>query len=116
MATLAVARLRNVNMGPDIVEYLKRIDGTLQPFGGSFLVHGGPYETLEGHWSGDLIILEFPDRETAHAWYQSPAYQAILPLRTQNSEGDIIFIDTVAKDHRATDILAAIPLAPNAHN
>jgi uncharacterized protein (DUF1330 family) len=115
MTTLAVARLRNVNMGPAIVEYLERIDGTLAPFDGHFVVHGGPFETLEGHWSGDLIIIEFPDRETARAWYESPAYQAILPLRTQNSEGDIIFIDTVSKDHHATDVLAAIPLAPDSH-
>lgn len=108
MSTLAVARLRNVNMGPAIIEYLERIDATLEPYGGHFLVHGGKFEQLEGNWSGDLIIIEFADRETARAWYNSPSYQAILPLRTRNSEADIIFIDTVAADHRATDVLGAL--------
>jgi uncharacterized protein (DUF1330 family) len=107
MSTLAVARLRNVNMGPAIIEYLERIDATLEPYGGRFLVHGGKFEQLEGNWSGDLIIIEFADRETARAWYNSPSYQAIVPLRMSNSEGDIIFIDTVAADHRATDVLGA---------
>jgi uncharacterized protein (DUF1330 family) len=107
MSTLAVARLRNVNMGPAIIEYLERIDATLELYGGRFLVHGGKFEQLEGNWSGDLIIIEFADRETARAWYNSPSYQAIVPLRMSNSEGDIIFIDTVAADHRATDVLGA---------
>ena len=64
MSTFAVARLHNVNMGEAIVEYLERIDQTLQPYAGRFLVHGGPLETLEGSWSGDLVIIEF---ETAKA-------------------------------------------------
>ena len=40
---------------------------------------------LEGAWPGHLIIIEFPDRERVHAWYESAAYQEILPLRTNNS-------------------------------
>ncbi len=107
MSTYGIATLRNVVMGPGIVEYLERIDATLEPFGGKFVVHGGPYELLEGDWSDDVIIIEFPDRARAHGWYQSPAYREILPLRTDNSQADIIFIDTVPANHRATDVLAA---------
>ena len=107
MSTYGIARLRNVAMGPAIVEYLQRIDATLEPFGGKFVVHGGPYEVLEGNWSGDVIIIEFADRERARGWYESPAYREILPLRTNNSDADVLFIDTVPEDHRATDVLAA---------
>jgi uncharacterized protein (DUF1330 family) len=105
MPTYAVAHLRKVNMGPQIVEYLQRIDATLKPFGGRFLVHGGEVEVLEGIWPGHLIIIEFPDRESARAWYQSSAYQQILPLRTNNSDGDVILADGVPENHRATDVL-----------
>jgi uncharacterized protein (DUF1330 family) len=52
MSTYAVAHLRKVNLGPEIVEYLQRIDATLGPFGGRFLVHGGQVEVLEGTWPG----------------------------------------------------------------
>lgn len=106
LPALAVAHLRNVNMGPDIVEYLERIDATLEPYGGRFLVHGGTIDRLEGDWTGDLIIVQFPSREKARAWYESAAYQAIAPLRKRNAEGELILIDTVPADHRATDILA----------
>lgn len=106
MSAYAVARLTDVTMGPEIVAYLERIDATLAPFGGRYLIHGGPIERLEGAWSGDLIMIGFPDMESARAWYASPAYRAILPLRAENSKGDVILIDGVPPDHRATDILA----------
>ena len=38
--------------------------------------------------------------------WKTAAYQEILPLRTNNSEGDVIFADGVSEGHRATDVLA----------
>lgn len=106
MSAYGVANLREVVIGPAIVEYLERIDATLRPFGGKFVVHGGDAEVLEGSWKGDLIVIEFPDRATARAWYASPAYQKILKLRTDNAVGDVILVDGVSEGHRATDVLA----------
>ncbi|MCG7392886.1 DUF1330 domain-containing protein [Microvirga sp. ACRRW] len=108
MSAYAVARLTDAVMGPGIVEYLKRIDATLEPFNGHFLIHGGPINRLEGAWSGDLIMIGFPTMESARAWYESPAYREILPLRTMNSKGDVILIEGVSPDHRASDILEAV--------
>ena len=107
MPAYAVAHMRQVTMGPAIVEYLERIDATLAPFGGRFLVHGGEVEVVEGTWPGHLIIIEFPSRGAADDWYHSAAYQDILALRTDNSHSDIILVDGVGTSHRATDVLAA---------
>ena len=41
MAAYAVGILNDVRMGPDIVEYLERIDATLAPYDGHFIIHGG---------------------------------------------------------------------------
>ena len=68
MSAYAVAHMRQVTIGPPIVEYLQRIDATLQPFGGRFIVHGGEYEVMEGTWPGTIIIIEFPSRAQADAW------------------------------------------------
>jgi uncharacterized protein (DUF1330 family) len=106
MNAFAIAHLRNVRVGPDIVRYLERIDATLEPFGGRFIVHGA-IDVREGEWPGTVIVIEFPDRERATAWYDSPAYQEILPLRTRNADGTAILVDGVDRDHRATDVLAA---------
>jgi uncharacterized protein (DUF1330 family) len=107
MPAYAIAHLRTVEMGPDIVRYLQEIDATLEPFQGRFLIHGGQPTVMEDEWPGDLIVIEFPSREQAAAWYASDAYQAILPLRTENSDGAAIIADGVGPDHRATDVLAA---------
>lgn len=106
MTAYAIADLHRCEACAKIVEYLEKIDATLAPFGGRFLIHGGRVERLEGAFKGDLIMIEFDDRERARAWYRSPAYQAILPLRTQHASGDVLLIDQVAQPHRATDVLA----------
>jgi uncharacterized protein (DUF1330 family) len=107
MSAYAIGHLRNVTVGPEIVEYLRRIDATLEPFGGRFIIHGGKVDVREGSWSGDLIVIAFPRLDLARAWYDSPTYQAIAPLRRDHSEGEIVIMDGVPPEHRATDVLAA---------
>ncbi len=107
MKSYAVGMLQDVAMGPAIVEYLERIDSTLAPFAGRFLIHGGEAEVLEGTSPGALIVIEFPDRASAAQWYASDAYQAILPLRTENSASTALLIDGVRDGYRATDAVPA---------
>jgi uncharacterized protein (DUF1330 family) len=111
MTTYAIADLHNVKLGPAIVEYLEKIDATLAPYGGRYIVHGGPKTVLEGSWAGDIVILAFPSRAQAEAWYASPAYRAIATLRRDNSDGDVVLIDGVEDGHRATDVLAGLASA-----
>jgi uncharacterized protein (DUF1330 family) len=104
----AIARLWNVRMGSGIVAYLDRIDATLAPFGGRFIVHGSAIARVEGEWpDGDLIIIAFPDMDQLKAWYVSEAYAAIKSLRTNSAEGSVIFVEGVSAGHRAPDVLAA---------
>jgi uncharacterized protein (DUF1330 family) len=105
MKAYAVGILQDVKMGPSIVEYLHRIDATLAPYDGHFIVHGGTPEVLEGAHPGTLIVIEFPDRPRAEEWYASDAYREILPLRTENSVSTVLLIEGVDRDHRATDVL-----------
>jgi len=107
MTAYAVAHMRQVTMGSPIVEYLERIDATLAPFGGRFLVHGGDVEVLEGRWPGALIVIEFPDHGQVRAWYDSEAYREIVALRTGNSQSDVVVAGGVGAGHRATDVLTA---------
>ena len=56
---------------------------TLIPFGGEFLAKG-PIETLHG--SSDFktkVVIQFPDHDSAKAWYHSDDYQAIIAIRNQ---------------------------------
>lgn len=105
MSAYAIGHLEQISMGTDIVQYLQTIDATLAPFGGRFIIHGDPIELMEGALEGDIIVIEFPDIAQARQWYRSPAYCAILPLRTGNSVGTVFLVRGVSVDHKAIDVL-----------
>jgi reactive intermediate/imine deaminase len=100
VATYLINHLRVPNGTPNAegLEYLEKVEATFQPFGGKWLVLGRHDEVLEGTWPGSVVLMEFPDRDAADAWYNSPAYQEILHLRTDNVVSDVILVDRVAPD------------------
>jgi uncharacterized protein (DUF1330 family) len=105
MPAYAIANLSDVDLNEEVVTYMRRIDDTLAPYGGRFLVHGKTPDVLEGPWSDTTVIIGFPDLASAHRWYRSEAYQEILPLRTENSRGQAIIIEGVEEGYRASDFL-----------
>ncbi|GAA2066232.1 DUF1330 domain-containing protein [Catenulispora yoronensis] len=109
MVAYALAHVRSVEFCADIVEYLEKIDATMDPFGGRFLFHGGKKDIVEGAWIGDVILIEFPDPDAVRAWWESPEYQAIKHLRTDHMEADIILFEGLPEGYRATDSLEKLP-------
>jgi uncharacterized protein (DUF1330 family) len=109
----AVAYLRDVAVNSEIIQYMREIDSTLAPFGGEFVVHGGRKHAEEGEWDGDIVIIRFPDYAAAIGWYESAAYQRILPLRVQNSASIAVIVEGVEPGHSATskveEILSDLP-------
>jgi uncharacterized protein (DUF1330 family) len=104
----AIAYLRDVDFGAEIVEYIEKIDATMAPYGGRFLVHGGEITPAEGSWDGDIVMLEFPSVDAAKEWYASPGYQEILPLRTEHSQSIAAIVAGVPTGYRAVDKLAQL--------
>ncbi|MFD8639168.1 DUF1330 domain-containing protein [Streptomyces zaomyceticus] len=96
----------------EIFVYMERIQATLDPFGGHFLVHGAPArEVPEGDWPGAVVIIGFPSYENARAWYGSADYQALIPLRTRHMSGDVLLIDGVAPGYDPAATAAALRAA-----
>jgi reactive intermediate/imine deaminase len=120
MATYLVNHLRIPNDVPkgEGLEYLEKVEATFQPYGGKWLVLGQHDEVLEGAWPGSVVLMEFPDRDAANAWYHSPAYQEILHLRTDNVVSDIILVDQVAPDFTSAGFARQVrgALADRGHN
>ncbi|EKE67522.1 DUF1330 domain-containing protein [Gallaecimonas xiamenensis] len=105
MTAYAVAVISETRFDPEIKEYLQRIDATLAPFSGKYIVHGGACIPLEGPWAEDLVVIEFPSMELAKNWYESAAYAAIRSLRTSHTEGKVFLVQGVAEGHKGADIL-----------
>jgi uncharacterized protein (DUF1330 family) len=67
-------------------EYAPKLPATLQPYGGRFLVAGGKLTALEGDVPQRFVIIAFDSVEKARAWYDSPAYQELVPVRQRASK------------------------------
>ncbi|UOO81069.1 DUF1330 domain-containing protein [Uruburuella testudinis] len=62
--------------------YSAAVENTFKPYGGRFIVRGGEADVKEGFGvQGRLVMIKFDSLAQAQAWYQSPAYQQIIPIR-----------------------------------
>jgi uncharacterized protein (DUF1330 family) len=69
---------------------------TIARFGGHIIAGGSRIELLEGEPMPErIVIIEFPDAETARQWYRSDDYQAALKVRLASSHGRVYLIDGV---------------------
>ena len=71
-----------------LADYQAGAQSSLAEYGAKSLVYDVRPEVVEG--SSELaatVILEFADLATAKAWYNSPGYQAVLPIRLESSDG-----------------------------
>jgi uncharacterized protein (DUF1330 family) len=64
-------------------KYAEKVPETLAPFSGSFhyVVRGGKTQALEGQPPKSIVVIAFDSTDKALAWYNSPAYEAIRPIR-----------------------------------
>ena len=64
--------------------------------GGRYLARGGATEVFEGdRVPHRTVILEFPDMQTARAWYDSPAYLEARTVREGAAVGSFIAVEGV---------------------
>jgi uncharacterized protein (DUF1330 family) len=96
MPVYVIADVRDAWDADALQEYRRRNTDTVAAHNGRFLIRGGEHELLEGDWHTQRIVLiEFPDREAAHAWWTSEEYEAIKPIRRGASTTNVIVVDGV---------------------
>ena len=68
---------------------------SIAAYGGRYLVRGGASEVLEGSWRPPrLVILEFPDRARARAWWDSPEYASAKALRQSCAHTEMLLVES----------------------
>lgn len=78
-------------------EYGAKAPETLVPFNGHFIVRGAKTESLDGDAPPKgIVVIAFDSSERAHAWYNSPAYAAIKPIRLAAVKGRMFIVEGVA--------------------
>ena len=69
---------------------------SLAAFQARYLVRGGKIQTLEGETpKGYIVVIGFESVEKARAWYYSPAYEAIKPIRQNSTKSRILILEGV---------------------
>ncbi|HZS24089.1 MAG TPA: DUF1330 domain-containing protein [Gaiellaceae bacterium] len=77
-------------------QYKAASPGAVADGGGRFVVRGGELAVLEGDWHPSrLVVLEFPDLETAKRWYESETYQAAKRLREGAARLNMVAVEGV---------------------
>ena len=77
-------------------EYLTAAMPVFAKFGANFVVRGGAYEVMEGNARDRNVVVEFADRDTAKACYDSAEYRAAKLTRQKYADADFIIIDGAA--------------------
>ncbi len=71
-----------------LASYRAATTATFEGHDVTVLVSTNDAEIIEGEPIGQrVVVLRFPDADAFRAWYDSPAYQAILGMRTASSDG-----------------------------
>jgi uncharacterized protein (DUF1330 family) len=81
-----------------IKKYAEKVPETFAPFEGHyrFVIRGGKAQSLDGDAPPQgIVVIAFDNAEDAHAWYDSPAYQAIKPIRLSAVKGRMFLIEGI---------------------
>jgi uncharacterized protein (DUF1330 family) len=82
-----------------IKTYGAKVNETFTPFNGHYhFVAGGKTESLDGDAPPQgIVVIEFDSSEQAHAWYRSPAYEAIRSIRQAAVKGRMFIVEGAAQ-------------------
>jgi len=74
--------------------YVKEAARVAAEHGGRYLVMDAVPEVVEGDPGlRSVVLMEFPDADSARAWYESPAYQPLKAIRHRAVRNNAVLID-----------------------
>ncbi len=82
-----------VSDADDYATYAAQTVALAEAAGGTFLVKGGAQSFVEGEGASRHVVIRFPSVAAARAWYDSPEYQAILPVALRASARSIVIVE-----------------------
>lgn len=94
MAVYTMAHI-DVHDTDEYARYAELAGPAVAKYGGKFLARGGATEVMEGHARARNVIIEWPDMDTAKAFYHSPDYQRALAHGLPAADRDYIFVEGV---------------------
>ena len=75
--------------------YSKEAGATLVGHEAQVLAFYGPHEDLEGSITEGTVILQFPNKVAAKAWYESPAYKRAREHRFKGAKFRVTLVEGI---------------------
>lgn len=76
--------------------YKEAAFATVHDHGGRYVVRGGELAVFEGDWNpARIVVLEFPNLETAKRWYASEEYGEARELRQGAAKLHMVAVEGV---------------------
>ena len=71
-------------------EYKSKVTATLIPFSGELVFRGHKTKNLSGNQKHAInVIIKFPNNQALNNWFESSAYQSIIPIRELAADVDL---------------------------
>ena len=77
-------------------KYSTQVPGTLMPFGGHYIIRRGKTQSIEGDAPKGIVVIAFDSMEKAQSWENSPAYEAIKPIRHSSAKSRVFIAEGLA--------------------
>ena len=76
-------------------EYKKQAKAIAESYGGTYRARGGELEVVDAElWSPTrVVIIEFPDMQSARAFARSEEYAPVAKLRHANAKSTVLIVD-----------------------
>jgi uncharacterized protein (DUF1330 family) len=75
-------------------DYTAETPALIAKHGGRFVVRGGAMSSLEGpEETRRIVVIEFPSRAAAEAFYNDPAYAPVRAIRWAAAESELVIVD-----------------------
>ncbi len=95
MATYIVFTKESTQDQSELDVYQSKVRATFEGHPIKLLAAYGPQQVLEGPAPEGVVILEFPTTTAARAWYDGPAYQAVMQHRFKGATYRAVLVEGI---------------------
>ena len=81
---------------PDVYgEFVERVPAVVEQYGGRYLARSAEASPMVGDWRPEWIVLiEFEGIEQVQEFFDSPEYQALVPIREKSATTRAIIVES----------------------
>ena len=91
--TYVVVTIKKVKDLEAFREYASKVYPIIERHGGTYVAVDKAADVRDGEWPFvRTVIVAYPNYDTAKAWYDSPEYREIIPIRKRAIDANIVIV------------------------